>query len=114
MSLTVQATLALALQCAPAVDPHMIVAIGQHESGLDPLTIHDNTTGQILHGQDVVIATRVMAAMDDLQAGRDPAAVNQAAVTEITEQQQSCNARPEDVWERDACEPPKAEGDQEP
>jgi type IV secretion system protein VirB1 len=178
MSLTVQAALALALRCAPAVDPHMVVAIAQHESGLDPLTIHDNTTGQILHGQDVAIAaaqriaaghsvdlglmqinsknlsllglplsdafvacksveaaarllalfskyntgsptrgagyaTRVMAVMDDLRARHDLVAVNQAAVTEITEQQQSCNARPEDVWERDACEPPEAEGDQE-
>jgi hypothetical protein len=45
MSLTVQAALALALQCAPSIDPHMVVAIGQHESGLDPLIIHDNTTG---------------------------------------------------------------------
>ena len=49
-ALTIQAALALALQCAPSVDPHMIVAIGQHESGLDPLTIHDNTTGLVLHG----------------------------------------------------------------
>ena len=43
-----------------------------------------------------------MAAMDDLRAGHDPVAVNQAAVTEIPQQQQSCNARPEDVWERGA------------
>jgi type IV secretion system protein VirB1 len=49
-ALTIQAALALALQCAPSVDPHMIVAIGQHESGLDPLTIHDNTTGLVLRG----------------------------------------------------------------
>ena len=49
-TLTIQAALALSLQCAPSVDPHMIVAIGQHESGLDPLTIHDNTTGLVLHG----------------------------------------------------------------
>jgi len=49
-ALTIQAALALSLQCAPSVDPHMIVAIGQHESGLDPLTIHDNTTGLVLHG----------------------------------------------------------------
>jgi type IV secretion system protein VirB1 len=56
MSLTVQAALALALQCAPSVDPHMIVAIGQRESQLDPLTVHDNTTGQVLHGDGVVQA----------------------------------------------------------
>ena len=56
MSLTVQAALALALQCAPSVDPRMIVGIGERKSGLDPLTLHDNSTGQILHGDDVVAA----------------------------------------------------------
>lgn len=56
MSLTVQAALALALQCAPSIDPHMIVAFGQRESQLDPLTIHDNTTGQVIHGDGVVHA----------------------------------------------------------
>ena len=56
MSLALQTALALALQCAPAIDPHMIVAIGEHESGLDPLTIHDNTTGQSLHGEGVIAA----------------------------------------------------------
>ena len=49
--LTIPAALALSLQCAPSVDPHMIVAIGQHESGLDPLTIHDNTTGRCCTGR---------------------------------------------------------------
>ena len=62
MSLTLQAALALALQCAPAIDPHMIVAIGQHESGLDPLTIHDNTTGQSLHGEGVIVAAAQLIA----------------------------------------------------
>lgn len=55
-ALTMQAALVLALQCAPSVDPHMIVAIGQRESQLDPLTVHDNTTGQVLHGDGVVQA----------------------------------------------------------
>jgi type IV secretion system protein VirB1 len=62
MSLTLQAALALALQCAPAIDPHMIVAIGQHESGLEPLTVHDNTTGQSLHGEVVIIAAAQLIA----------------------------------------------------
>ena len=62
MSLTLQAALALALQCAPAIDPHMVVAIGQHESGLDPLTIHDNTTGQSLHGEGVIVAAEQLIA----------------------------------------------------
>jgi type IV secretion system protein VirB1 len=70
MSLTLQAALALALQCAPAVDPHMILAIGQHESGLDPLTLHDNTTGQSLHGQGVIAAaTQLIAAGHSVDLG---------------------------------------------
>jgi type IV secretion system protein VirB1 len=55
-ALTIQAALALSLQCAPSVDPNMIVAIGQHESGLDPLTIHDNATGVVMHGSEVASA----------------------------------------------------------
>ena len=63
ISLTLQAALALALQCAPTIDPYVIVAIGQHESGLDPLTIHDNTTGQSLHGEGAMVAAaRLVAA----------------------------------------------------
>jgi type IV secretion system protein VirB1 len=70
MSLALQAALALALQCAPAIDPHMIVAIGQHESGLDPLTIHDNTTGQSLHGEGVIAAAaRLIAAGHSVDLG---------------------------------------------
>jgi hypothetical protein len=52
-ALTIQAALSIAVACAPSVDPHMIVAIGQHESGLDPLTIHDNTAGRLMHGERV-------------------------------------------------------------
>jgi len=177
MSLTVQAALALALQCAPSVDPRMIVGIGQRESGLDPLTIHDNATGQILHGDGVVTAAaqriaaghsvdlglmqinsrnlgllgltigdaftacksveaaarllalfseyntgsptrgiryaiRAMAAMDSLRGGHEPAANDQTVVTEIPRQKPSCDARPEDVWERNGCEAPEGEGSQ--
>jgi type IV secretion system protein VirB1 len=61
-ALTMQAVLALSLQCAPAVDPHMIVAIGQRESQLDPLTIHDNTTGRVLHGDGVMQAAATLIA----------------------------------------------------
>jgi len=61
-TLTIPAALALSLQCAPSVDPHMLVAIGQHESGLDPLTIHDNTTGQVLHGAGVATAASQLIA----------------------------------------------------
>jgi type IV secretion system protein VirB1 len=61
-TLTIPAALALSLQCAPSVDPHMLVAIGQHESGLDPLTIHDNTTGQELRGAGVAAAASQLIA----------------------------------------------------
>ncbi len=61
-ALTIQAALALSLQCAPAIDPNMIVAIGQHESGLDPLTIHDNTTGVVIHGSAVASAAAQLIA----------------------------------------------------
>src|SRR5262249_27448135 len=61
-TLAIPAALALSLQCAPSVDPHMLVAIGQHESSLDPLTIHDNTTGQVLHGATVAAAASQLIA----------------------------------------------------
>jgi type IV secretion system protein VirB1 len=70
VTLTLQAALALALQCAPMIDPTVIVAIGQHESGLDPLTIHDNTTGQSLHGDGVIAAAaRLIAAGHSVDLG---------------------------------------------
>jgi type IV secretion system protein VirB1 len=69
-ALTIQAALALSLQCAPSIDPHMIVAIGQHESGLDPLTIHDNTTGAVMHGSEVVsAASQLIAAGHSVDLG---------------------------------------------
>lgn len=55
-AISVTAALQLALVCAPSVDPAMIKAIAQRESGLDPLTIHDNATGKVLHGDGVVQA----------------------------------------------------------
>jgi type IV secretion system protein VirB1 len=70
VSLTSQAALALALHCAPGIDPHILVAIGQRESGLDPLTIHDNTTGQSLHGEGVMVAAaRLIAAGHSVDLG---------------------------------------------
>jgi type IV secretion system protein VirB1 len=44
--MTVVAVLALAHQCAPTVAPETIVSIAKAESGLNPLAIHDNATGQ--------------------------------------------------------------------
>ena len=69
-ALTIQAALALSLRCAPALDPHMIVAIGQHESGLDPLAIHDNTTGVLIRGSEVTSqAPRLIGAGHSVDLG---------------------------------------------
>jgi hypothetical protein len=69
-ALTIQAALSIALACAPSVDPRMIVAIGQRESGLDPLTIHDNTTGKVQHGDGAVLAaSQLIAAGHSVDVG---------------------------------------------
>jgi type IV secretion system protein VirB1 len=69
-ALTIQAALSIAVACAPSVDPHMIVAIGQHESGLDPLTIHDNTAGRLMHGERVsAVAAQLVAAGHSVDLG---------------------------------------------
>ena len=44
-ALSVAAALALAHQCAPDVAPETIVGIAKTESGLDVLSVHDNTSG---------------------------------------------------------------------
>ncbi len=45
-TLSVVAVLALAHQCGPAVAPETVVSVAKTESGLNPLLIHDNTTGR--------------------------------------------------------------------
>jgi type IV secretion system protein VirB1 len=55
-ALTVQAALAVALQCAPSVDPHMLVGIAQNESGLETEILHDNSTGKVLRGAGILEA----------------------------------------------------------
>ena len=50
-ALTIQAALALAIQCAPNADHQQLVAIAQHESGLDPTRTHTNASdGSIDYG----------------------------------------------------------------
>jgi Transglycosylase SLT domain len=44
-TLTVAAALALAAQCAPGLDPAMLVGIARHESGLDTAAVHVNASG---------------------------------------------------------------------
>ena len=61
-ALTIAAALAIASQCAPAVDPHMLVGIAQQESGLETMTLHDNVSGKVLHGTGVIDAARQLIA----------------------------------------------------
>jgi type IV secretion system protein VirB1 len=68
--LTIQAALALALHCAPGVDPHMMVGIAGTESGLDPMYLRDNTSGQVVRGPSVIAtATRLVAAGHSVDLG---------------------------------------------
>jgi type IV secretion system protein VirB1 len=57
-ALTVPLALAVALHCAPTMDPAMLVGIARQESGLEPLTLRDDTSGEVLHGAGVVAAAR--------------------------------------------------------
>ena len=45
-AMTLVAVLALASQCAPNLDQNLIAGIAKHESGLNPLVLHDNTTSR--------------------------------------------------------------------
>jgi len=38
-----------ASQCAPRIHPSLLISVAKTESGLDPLTLHDNTTGASEH-----------------------------------------------------------------
>ncbi|CVI63708.1 type IV secretion system lytic transglycosylase VirB1 (plasmid) [Agrobacterium leguminum] len=42
----------LARECAPSVAPSTLAAIAKVESQFDPLSVHDNTTGETLHWRD--------------------------------------------------------------
>jgi type IV secretion system protein VirB1 len=69
-ALTIAAALAIASQCAPAVDPHMLVGIAQQESGLETTTLNDNTSGKVLHGTGVIdAATQLIAAGHSVDLG---------------------------------------------
>ena len=45
-ALSIPVALAIALHCAPAEDPGMLVGIARQESGLETMTLHDNTSGR--------------------------------------------------------------------
>jgi type IV secretion system protein VirB1 len=61
-ALTITAALAIASQCAPAMDPHMLVGLAKQESGLETRTLHDDTSGRVLHGAGVIDAARQLIA----------------------------------------------------
>jgi type IV secretion system protein VirB1 len=69
-ALSIPVALAIALYCAPAEDPGMLVAIARQESGLETMTLHDDTSGQVLRGAGVVeVARRLIAAGHSVDLG---------------------------------------------
>jgi type IV secretion system protein VirB1 len=69
-ALSISVALAIALRCAPVVDPDLLVGIAQRESGLETMTLHDNDSGQVLHGPGVIdAATRLIAAGHSVDLG---------------------------------------------
>jgi type IV secretion system protein VirB1 len=61
-ALSIPVALAIALHCAPAEDPGMLVAIARQESGLETMTLRDDTSGQVLRGVGVIEAARRLIA----------------------------------------------------
>jgi hypothetical protein len=57
MSLPAAYVAALAMQCAPLVAPETLVSIAQTESRLEPLAIHDNTTGKAYMPATIEVAS---------------------------------------------------------
>jgi type IV secretion system protein VirB1 len=45
-ALALAAVLGLAGPCAPSLDPNLLAGIATHESGLNPVVLHDNTTSR--------------------------------------------------------------------
>ena len=69
-ALSVPVALAIALQCAPAEDPEMLVGIAQQESGLETMTLHDDASGQVLRGAGVIeMARRLIATGHSVDLG---------------------------------------------
>jgi type IV secretion system protein VirB1 len=56
VALATAAALSIAAACAPSVDAHMMAGIARHESGLRPLAIHDNSTGESVFPDDKAAA----------------------------------------------------------
>jgi len=63
MILALPVLLQLASTEAPSVAPETLAAFAQHESGLDPNAIHDNTTGLSFYLQSAEAATALAASL---------------------------------------------------
>ena len=73
-ALALSATLiALAGHCAQTVAPETLLTFAQAESGLDPLQLHDNTTGSSLRpeteAQAIAVATQLSGAGHSVDLG---------------------------------------------
>jgi type IV secretion system protein VirB1 len=69
-ALSIPVALAISLHCAPAEDPGMLVGIARQESGLETMTLHDDTSGEVLHGAGVIeMARRLIAAGHSVDLG---------------------------------------------
>jgi type IV secretion system protein VirB1 len=76
--LTTFAALALATACQTAADPMTVLGIAAHESGLDPLAIHDNadnrrysptTKADAIHQARALIASHAGARIETIDVG---------------------------------------------
>src|SRR5579863_8935481 len=72
-TLAISTALAMAVACSPrvgssqpAVSADVLISVASTESDLDPLAIHDNATGAVLHpetmGDAIALAYRLIAA----------------------------------------------------
>jgi type IV secretion system protein VirB1 len=69
--LTAAIVLALAAQWGQPVAPKTIVAEATVESGLDPLAIHDNTTGRTFHPSTLEEAIQIAMQLDAVGGNYD-------------------------------------------
>src|SRR5689334_15199345 len=72
-SIPVALALAIAMQAAPSVSPDTMVTFAQKESRLDPLAIHDNSTGRSYapsnEREAVELASRLIRAQHSVDLG---------------------------------------------
>lgn len=95
-ALGIGSALAIALACSPrvgstqpAVSPDVLISVAYTESGLDPLAIHDNATGAVLHPETredaIALAYQLIAANHRPDLGlmqiNSPANLNRTGLT---------------------------------